>query len=102
MFEDKDRTEKKLLGMCFFRLITDEFTTIADGARELCFYKVPLLLHTFVSSLVIMAWWLIGRFVVFRPKGRSFESCSSHHVETLSKFLAHKSLHYNCICTDEA
>ena len=49
-----------------------------------------------------MAWWLIGRFVVFRPKGRSFESCSSHHVETLSKFLAHKSLHYNCICTDEA
>lgn len=37
---DKDKTEKKLLGMCFVRLITDEFTTLADGPRELCFYKV--------------------------------------------------------------
>lgn len=37
---DKDKTEKKFLGMCFVRLITDEFTMLADGSRELCFYKV--------------------------------------------------------------
>ena len=30
-------------------------------------------------------WWLIGRFVAFRPKGREFESRSSRHVGTLGK-----------------
>src|SRR6218665_1968209 len=33
------------------------------------------------------AWWLIGRFVAFRPKGRWFESHSSRHVGTLCKSL---------------
>src|SRR6218665_683058 len=42
------------------------------------------------------AWWLIGRFFAFRPKGRRFKSRSSHHVGTLSKFLIHNALHYNC------
>ena len=31
------------------------------------------------------AWWLIGRFDAFRPKGRRFESRSSRHVGTLDK-----------------
>src|SRR6218665_1714876 len=31
------------------------------------------------------AWWLIGRFVTFRPKGRGFEYRSSRHVGTLGK-----------------
>ena len=31
------------------------------------------------------AWWLIGRFVSFRPKACGFESCSSRHVGTLDK-----------------
>src|SRR6218665_1823858 len=31
------------------------------------------------------AWWLIGRFVAFRPKGRGFESRSSRHTGTLGK-----------------
>ena len=31
------------------------------------------------------AWWLIGRFVAFHPKGRGFESHSSRHVGTLGK-----------------
>jgi len=31
------------------------------------------------------AWWLIGRFVAFRLKGRGFESRSSSHVGTLTK-----------------
>ena len=31
------------------------------------------------------AWWLIGRFYAFRLKGRGFESCSGHHVATLTK-----------------
>jgi len=30
-------------------------------------------------------WWLIGRFVAFRPKGRGFEYRFSCHVETLGK-----------------
>ena len=46
--------------------------------------------------------WLIGRFVAFRPKGHEFESHSSRHVGTLSKFLAHNALHYNRICATEA
>ena len=29
------------------------------------------------------AWWLIGRFVAFLPKGRGFESRASRHVGTL-------------------
>ena len=33
------------------------------------------------------AWWRIGRFDAFRPKGREFESLSSRHVETLGKFF---------------
>src|SRR6218665_1058656 len=31
------------------------------------------------------AWWLIGRFVAFRPKDRGFGSNSSRHVETLDE-----------------
>src|SRR6218665_3942773 len=54
------------------------------------------------------AWLLIGRFFGFCPKGRWFESRrdfdsgSNRHVETLSKFLAHNTLHYNCICAAAA
>ena len=45
---------------------------------------------SFVIKLMITrpncgAWWLIGRFVAFRPKGRGFESSSSCHVGTLDK-----------------
>lgn len=56
---DRDKTEKKLLGMCFVRLITDEFTMLADGSRELCFYKVLLtnilVLVLFVLFFVILS-----------------------------------------------
>ena len=31
------------------------------------------------------AWWRIGRFETFRPKGREFESRSIRHVGTLAK-----------------
>ena len=34
---------------------------------------------------ISVAWWRIGRFNTFRPKGRGLESCSSHHVGTLGK-----------------
>src|SRR6218665_74351 len=33
------------------------------------------------------AWWLIGRFVIFRPLGHGLESHSSCHVGTLGKSL---------------
>ena len=32
-------------------------------------------------------WWLIGRFVSLRPKGRGFESRSSHQGGTLASVL---------------
>src|SRR6218665_676321 len=35
------------------------------------------------------AWWPIGRFVAFRPKGCRFESHSSCHVEILGKSFTH-------------
>src|SRR6218665_3335722 len=38
------------------------------------------------------AWWLIGRFVAFCPKGCGFEPRSSHHIETLGKFFTHNCL----------
>ena len=41
------------------------------------------------SVIICGAWWLIGGFVAFRPNGRGFESRSSRHVGTLSKFLVH-------------
>src|SRR6218665_3115690 len=39
-----------------------------------------------------MAWWLIDRFVAFRPKGRGFESRSSRHVGTFVKSFTHTCL----------
>ena len=33
------------------------------------------------------AWWPIGRFDAFRPKGLGFESCSIRHVGTLGQVL---------------
>ena len=30
-------------------------------------------------------WWLIGRFIAFRPKGCGIKSCSSRHIGTLGK-----------------
>src|SRR6218665_792788 len=33
----------------------------------------------------IVAWWPVGRFGAFRPKGLGFESRSSRHVRTLVK-----------------
>ena len=38
------------------------------------------------------AWWLIGRFEGFRPKGPGFESRSSRRVETLGKSFTHNCL----------
>jgi len=37
------------------------------------------------SSLGCGAWWFIGRFGAFRPKGRGFISSSIRHVRTLGK-----------------
>ena len=39
------------------------------------------------------AWWLMGRFDVFRPRGRGFESRSSHHVGTLGKSFTRSCLY---------
>ena|SRR6218665_1189327 len=39
----------------------------------------------------LWAWWFIGRFVAFRPKGRRFESRSSRHVGALGKPFTHSS-----------
>ena len=38
------------------------------------------------------AWWLIGRFGAFRPKGWVFESRSGRHVGTLVKYFTHSCL----------
>ena len=35
------------------------------------------------------AWWPIGIFGAYRPKGCGFESCSTHHIGTLGKSLTH-------------
>ena len=40
----------------------------------------------------LWAWWLIGRFIAFRSKGRGFESRSSRHVGTLDKFFTRSCL----------
>ena len=39
----------------------------------------------YTTSYVYGAWWLICRFVTFRPKGRGFEFRSSRHVGILGK-----------------
>src|SRR6218665_402308 len=33
------------------------------------------------------AWWLIGRFTAFCPKGREFESPSTHNLWTLGRYF---------------
>ena len=38
-------------------------------------------------------WWLIGRFVAFRPKGRGFEFRSNRHIGTLGKSFTRR-----CLC----
>ena len=35
-------------------------------------------------------WWLIGRVDTYRPKGREFDSHSSHQIGTLGKSFASK------------
>src|SRR6218665_3561235 len=37
--------------------------------------------------IICVAWWLIGRFVAFDPKGCGFKSSSSCHIGTLGKFF---------------
>ena len=39
------------------------------------------------ETLTQYPWRLVGKFVVFCPKGCGFESHSSRHVGTLGKFL---------------
>jgi len=38
-----------------------------------------------INHQALAEWWLIGRFVALRPKGRGLDSCSSLHVGTLGK-----------------
>ena len=38
-----------------------------------------------MQQLLSKAWWLIGRFVAFRPKDCGFESRSNRHLGTLGK-----------------
>ena len=45
---------------------------------------------------------LVVVFGTFGAEGRWFESRPGCHVGTLSKFLVHNALQYNCICTTEA
>src|SRR6218665_518735 len=57
------------------------------------------------NDMICLGYWLVGHghggpvvgLGAFRPEGHRFESRSNRHVETLSKFLAHNALHYNCI-----
>jgi len=53
--------------------------------------SVPCLYDCFVGSLCFFceAWWCIGWFDAFRPKGRRFESSSSRHVGTLGMSFTH-------------
>jgi len=43
--------------------------------------------HLTNSMILVIswAWWLIGRFVAFCPKGQGFGSRYGHHVGTLGK-----------------
>ncbi len=41
----------------------------------------------FKDDVYTWAWWLIGRFVAFRPKGRGFESRSSRQDRDLGQVL---------------
>ena len=50
------------------------------------------LAYSCTTSSQNWAWWLIGRFVAFRAKGRGFESRSSRHVETLGKSFTYSAL----------
>ena len=57
-----------------------------------CFNNEQSLINRicFVQTLIYqcrncVVWWLIGRFVAFRPRGRRFEFRSSRHIGTLSK-----------------
>ena len=53
-------------------------------------------LYTNICIYVCMhacgAWWLIGRFITFRPKGHGFESCSRGHIGTLGMSFTHNCL----------
>src|SRR6218665_130794 len=53
-------------------------------------------LHMFLAASLFIccgAWWRIGRFGAFRPKGGRFESRSGRHVGTLGKPFTH-----SCLC----
>ncbi len=39
-FAARDRTEKKLFGFSFVKLVADDGTTLCDGSHELFLYKV--------------------------------------------------------------
>src|SRR6218665_2373418 len=57
-------------------------------SRKHNYYGDPLeqlITQSIEKTLLDWEWWLIGRFVTFRPKGRGFKSRSSRHVETLGK-----------------
>src|SRR6218665_2528417 len=63
---------------------------ICDNMQDTCTCTnahVRVLMH-----VPFGAWWLIGRYVAFRPKGRGFESCSSRNVGTLGKSFTHSCL----------
>src|SRR6218665_1063942 len=54
--------------------------------KYLCMY-VSIYPCRVYSMYVCGTWWLIGRFIAFRPKGRGFDSRSSRLVVTLGKFF---------------
>ena len=54
----------------------DLYHSVGDAA---IFYAVDTVSHVDTCG----AWWLIGRFVAFRPKRHGFESRSGRHVGTL-------------------
>src|SRR6218665_2657384 len=59
--------------------ISSTFTFWLQGGNDAVGIKV-------ISKMdEVGAWWLIGRFGAFRPKGRGFQSRSRRHGGTLNK-----------------
>ena len=64
------------------------FPLKSENKKKNNFYHILLSSQQFCCR----AWWLIGRFVAFRPKGCGFESRSIRHAGTFGKSFTHSFL----------
>src|SRR6218665_1182023 len=68
--------------ICIFPFATQQLSRVGNSFWN----ELPLALCG--------AWWLIGRFEVFRLKGRWFESPSGRHVGILGKSFTQSLWHF--------